>query len=392
MSSEKVSVLVVGAGMYVCGRGTPGLGTILPTLAESQARGEIGEIFVAATSSQSGDLLQSKLDEINRLLGTAVVVRKYPREGKDPKAYREALRDIPRPASAIVSIPDSLHFAVTRDLIEEGIHPLVVKPLVPTLREARELLLLLKERRLHGAVEFHKRHDEANLILRRTIQEGRLGKLRYLTVEFSQRRRIRDILGTTAQEADVFQYLGVHYVDLIHFVTGAIPRRVVATGQPVGASPSSLDSIQAMIDWNHGDETFSSLLATNWIDPNTTSAMSDQKLTVVGTAGRYQSDQKNRGVQLVTEKNGIEEINPYFTQIFCRGDGVYQVDGYGPRSIRQFLGDVRAVLQHETSAQELEEMRPSFRQALISTAVIEAVRRSLLEQGKWIPIETDELG
>ena len=40
--------------------------------------------------------------------------------------------------------------------------------------------------------------------------------------------------------------------------------------------------------------------------------MSDQKINVVGTKGRFQADQKHRGVQVVQDELGIQEINPYF--------------------------------------------------------------------------------
>ena len=44
------------------------------------------------------------------------------------------------------------------------------------------------------------------------------------------------------------------------------------------------DSIQCMIEWkmDNGD-LFTQTLLTNWIDPENTSAMSDQKIKFVGT-------------------------------------------------------------------------------------------------------------
>ena len=65
MSASKIpSVLVIGAGMYVCGRGTSGLGTILPTVVQAQAEGDIDQLAVAATSSESLEIVRQKLQQI----------------------------------------------------------------------------------------------------------------------------------------------------------------------------------------------------------------------------------------------------------------------------------------------------------------------------------------
>ena len=69
-------------------------------------------------------------------------------------------------------------------------------------------------------VEFHKRLDEANLLLRDSVQSGKLGNLLYATIEYSQKKQIpRDIFRSWSEKSSIFQYLGVHYVDLLQFVT-----------------------------------------------------------------------------------------------------------------------------------------------------------------------------
>ncbi|MBI2175056.1 MAG: hypothetical protein HYU33_07660 [Candidatus Omnitrophica bacterium] len=120
--------------------------------------------------------------------------------------------------------------------------------------------------------------------------------------------------------------------------------------------------------------------------------MSDQRITMVGTLGRYESDQKNRGVQLVTESDGVEDINPYFTQCYTDTTGDVGVQGYGPRSIRQFLTDVGDLIHGKCELEELVATRPSFQDALVSTAVIDAASKSLSRGGEWITIDGTALG
>jgi predicted dehydrogenase len=296
-----------------------------------------------------------------------------------------------------VVVPDHLHASITADVIRAGVHPLVVKPFTPTVREGQELIKLAEKHDVYGAVEFHKRFDESNLLLRQTLADGRLGDVRYITVEYSQRRMMREIFLAWLDRTNIFQYLGVHYVDLIYFLTGARPLRALAAGQPCSPGVEqvpSADSIQGMIEWENSasGQRFVSTIATNWIDPNTTSAMSDQKITVVGTRGRYQADQKNRGVQLVTEEHqGAEEVNPYFSQLYLDGDGTFGIHGYGPRCITQFLTDVRDIVDGRLRRQDLTNKRPSFQQSLVSTAVVEAVNRSLAQNSQWTEVEDTRL-
>lgn len=392
------AVLVIGTGMYVCGRNTDGFGTVLPVLAGAKATGLVRDIYVAGTSAEGIEIAQGKLAGLNARLGTRVEIKGFPDkdDGRNPFAYRKALSEIPRPACAIVVVPDHLHAAVAEDVIRAGLHLLVVKPLAPTLPEARRMVDLAKAHHVYGAVEFHKRYDEANLILRQVIADGRLGRLRYITVEYSQRRGIRGVFKSWIQHTNVFQYLGVHYVDLVYFATGARPLRVLATGQPssLAAKPGGLDAIQAVVEWKDGkgEDSFVSTIMTNWIDPDRSSAMSDQRITMVGTLGRYESDQKNRGVQLVTESDGVEDINPYFTQCYTDTTGDVGVQGYGPRSIRQFLTDVGDLIHGKCEPEELVATRPSFQDALVSTAVIDAASKSLSRGGEWITIDGTALG
>ena len=72
------------------------------------------------------------------------------------------------------------------------------------------------------------------------------------------------------------------------------------------------DSIHAVIEWTNKNNNFLSLHSCNWIDSNKSSAMSDQKISFIGTKGRIDSDQKNRGLQIVDDKNGINDLTRIF--------------------------------------------------------------------------------
>src|SRR6266571_1809339 len=188
--------------------------------------------------------------------------------------------------------------------------------------------------------------------------------------------------------ASALLYQGVHYVDLIWFLTGFLPVRAMAVGTDGTLREQGIatwDSVHATVIWRHRADAdwFVSQFATNWIDPECTSAMSDQRYKVIGTRGRIECDQKNRGLELVHQDFGIEQINPYFSEYLPGVDGRLAYRGYGHESISQFIRDVLDIAAGRTSPAMLESSRPTLRQSLVSTAVIEAVNLSLAEHSAW---------
>ena len=128
---------------------------------------------------------------------------------------------------------------------------------------------------------------------------------------------------------------------------------------------------------------FSETILTSWIDPENSTAMSDQKIKFIGTKGRYEADQKERGIRLNTEDLGVEHINPDFCMPYGSENGKIQWRGYGIESITTFLDDVIALEEGQKDLEELQVQRPSFQEALVSTMVLEAAHKSLAEQSTW---------
>jgi len=387
---RRINVLVVGAGMYVCGRGTGTFGTIIPALNEASKSGVLGKILIAGRSISGIRAAKKKIASLNKAMGTRPDISFYADVKNGLIGYKRAMQEIPKPACAIIAVPDNMHKNVAEAALLNGMHVLVVKPFVETVKDAKDLEKTRKEQGLYGAVEFHKRYDDANLKLRDAISQGAIGDPLYFLAEFSQRKSMPEkVFKKWVTSTNIFQYLGIHYVDMVHFVTKANPVRVMATGQSYWLKSKGIDTydaVEAVTEWKlRNGKRFVSHILTNWIDPEKTSAMSDQKIKVIGTRGRFESDQKDRGITMVTDKNGIEKINPYF----CSQYGPYgnvRFRGYGIDSIKTYLDDSIAVEYGSKTINELEKERPTFNNSLIPTIVLEAVNASLKKNGKWIEI------
>jgi predicted dehydrogenase len=374
--------------MYVLGRGTSGLGTVLPALAQASKTLPIENVTVCSTSLRRTEDVTHTAAAINERLATALNVT----HAVWPE-LRTNLDVLSAYDCAIVSVPDDKHFEVGQTLLESNLHCLMVKPLTPSMKEAAQLVAIAEERRLYGAVEFHKRFDEANLVVRRMIHEGRLGQLAYATVEYSQRITVpRDFFAAWASRTNCFQYLGVHYVDLLHFMTGFTPVRLIAVGRRGVLSALGIDtydSVHVTVEWQPTNlsSTFVSQFCVGWIDPERSSAMSDQRYLLVGAQGRIECDQKNRGVRLVGATSGVEDLNPYFSDYLAGPEDALDFGGYGFRSIETFLTDVTRLKAGIIRPNDLEGHRPTFRSALVSTAVLEAVGLSLADGNVWRTVD-----
>jgi len=385
-----MNILIVGTGMYVTGRGTEEYGTILPAITEWKRSGKtIGKVFLVGTNGKHSVEALKKAKILQNITGVQFDIEVFPKKDSyDDKVYLQILSTLKKPACAFVAVPDHLHWEVTTACIKRGLHTLVAKPFTPTVEEAEKLISLAKKNNVYGAVEFHKRYDRQNRILKDEFQAGNLGIPLYTWTEYSQRKSIpNQVFRSWVEKTNILQYLGVHYIDIIRFATGSIPVRVMATGQKGWLNEKGMnvyDSIQSMVEWKTPDgHIFNQTLLVNWIDPENSSSMSDQKLKFVGTKGRYEGDQKERGLRLLYDNQILHEPNPDFCRAYKTVDGLLAWQGYGIESIVNFLHDVEDLIAGKIRPQNLEGNRSTFTESFFSTAVIEAAFRSLKDGGNW---------
>lgn len=227
MKSE-IDVLIIGGGMYVSGKGTTSDGTIIPSLLEARRHNYFKRLGLVTTSADSSKENRERINNLAQRMGVNSQCEYFPKSGKNNQAFLEAKEQFNSEAF-VVSVPDHLHASVSIPLINKGLHCLVVKPMASTLDEASAMNDAAIKAGVVAQVEFHKRLDEANLLLKDTVQSGKLGNLLYATIEYSQKKQIpRDIFRSWSEKSSIFQYLGVHYVDLLQFVTSFHPLRVSA--------------------------------------------------------------------------------------------------------------------------------------------------------------------
>ena len=384
-----MNILLIGNGMYSTGRGTKEFGTILPAIIEWQrACGNPLNLTVTGTNEEHSALAREKYSQLSNLTGVKLNIKFYPNnKEKYFKNYQDIINSEDRPECAIIVVPDHLHYKITKDCLMAGLHCLVVKPLVLSTNEAIDLTQIAKDKKLHGAVEYHKRWDKSNLIIKETVERD-VGDLLYCLVEYSQRKSMpSEIFCQWAENSNVLNYLGIHYIDIMYFISKATPNRVMAVGQKNWLKSQNIntyDSIQCVIEWiDKMGNPFTQTLLVNWIDPETSTSMSDQKIKIIGTKGRVEADQKERGIRINLDNSHLIEPNPDYCKSYKNLDGTLSWKGYGVDSVVTFLSDIKGLSEGLINIDDLSDTRPTFQDSIVVTSIIEAANKSLNGNGAW---------
>jgi len=366
------AALVIGSGVYV--RGSSELkspvGALGAGLVEAARQGLFDCIFVSSRSIEKSNFAAQKL---NMEIGQDIV-ECVPFSDIDLEfvAAREVM-------AAYVAVPDEQHVSILDMCLELGVHTFCVKPFVTNYSDAVRLANEFKGKKLIGAVDFHKRFDPANLILKERLAKA--GTVSRVFVDYSQDAKVplydfSDWFAST----NVFQYLGVHYVDLIHWLTGATPVDVSvftqrgALSNVITSDLDVLDCVDVVVSWTGANgEPFNSFHLTSWSERHGTYCPSRQKIEVLTESGRLQSEQADRGFSIVDDK-GLRLINPNFCQRI-RQSGVTHYFGYGVDSVVEFT---KLALNHVVSFPDSICM---FEDALASVKVTEMVNKKLAGLG-----------
>ena len=382
-------VLLIGAGMIAHDQ-------ILPSLYQLQRLGRIGAISVCASRYESARALAEA--ETLRRAFPGQCFRMHPAvqaSERQPELYRAVLAELPPRQIVVVALPDQLHYEAVMEALRRDQHVCAVKPLVLRHTQAVEIREEASRRKLVVAVEYHKRFDDRSLMARRAYREGRLGEFRLGTACLLEKwyyRHSNFQNWMTAEHSDAFTYIGCHYVDLVHFITGLLPAAVSVYGI-LDRFPNGREGYlwtDARVIWDNG----ACLNVQNAIGfPDAAPGTNTQGLTMYcqgSDAGAWlaHSDQY-RGLQhcYIAPAVYVEPSPDYLQYVDTGGPGLTPV-GYGFRSIEAI---VSTVLDVEAGRKTLAEVDTA---SLIATPanssyneqVIEAARESLRQGGPEVRI------
>ena len=388
---DKINVLIIGNGHYSTGstvlegkkETNTDFGVILPGILELKKQGYVDKVYLAAKNGFKYNNLEDKLKTLNEKFGWDTSMKFYPYKDEiDEKAYLKALKDLPKPGAVIIATPNHLHKEMILKTIEAGHHFLIVKPPLTNLKDYQEVMVQMNKTKLLGMVDYHKIHDEPNLILREQCSHNEYGQIQHIFSKMTQRRDMLEIFGEWfGKETNVNHYIGSHYIHLTEFITGAIPLEVRSTCQygliEEEYGMKTPDLIETHIIWEMGAHKFSSYHIAGLSDPSGTSAMTHQEIQIIGTNGHVRSNQKNRGFERVLSTKCPESINPNFFYINRDIDGTVNLEGkYGFKSIKIFIKSVLEV-ENGDDINKFEKILPTLRNSKNIIAILDAADKSI---------------
>jgi D-galacturonate reductase len=369
---------------------------ILPSFYQLRRLGLVDEIVVCARHTSTLDALAA----------SEQIQRAFPGQSfrASVEPYRDTIARMPPRNLVVVGLPDQLHFDAVMAALHSDQHVLAVKPLVMKASEAETIQREALRRGLFVGVEYHKRFDDRSLMARRKYRAGDFGEFRLGTACLMEKwyyRHSNFQNWCTTENSDAFTYIGCHYVDLVHFITGLTPVSVSVYGI-ADQYPNGKEGYlwtDARVIWSNG----ACLNVQNSLSfPDDAPGTNTQGLTLYCSAqdrgALLRHSDQYRGMEYVyartPESPGstiyAEPSPDYFQYVDLGGDGLTPV-GYGYRSI-EFL--FRCCLRVEGAPDQQQAIREIDREGIAATPanshyneqVIEAARRSILNGGITVSV------
>ena len=397
------NVLMIGTGEYTTGFvGTgaadsdKGTGVVALVMLDLQRRGKVGRLGMCGTNGKR------KLPQIRahmqRVLGVYAGidpsrVETWPADDVvDPKAYLAACEAFEPGDVAIIFTPDDTHYKIAEACLSRGLHVLVTKPPVKTLKEHNDLAELARQAGRLCVIEVHKRFDPIYADARDRISA--LGGLSFFSAYMSQPKHQLDTFRAWAgKSSDISYYLNSHHVDFHEWCCSgkARPERVVALSS-TGVSQAKLgrpceDTITLSVQWRTlaTNALGHALYTSSWVAPKA-DVHSQQRWFYMGQSGEVTVDQAHRGYTVCTDSGGYGSVNPLFWKP-TPSDGKFVGQAcYGYVSFEAFVDAATSVNSGELTLDRCDRDLPTMASTAGATAILEAGRRSLDANGAPIDL------
>ncbi len=407
----KPDVTIVGGGMIT------GL-QILPSIYQLQRLGIVGGIKINALDAAPLKALAGDPSLNEAFPGQTFAAypdfEKVDSDERFPELFKEVVAALPPRNVVVTAVPDQLHYPMIKFALESDQHVLTVKPLVLEYDQAMEIERIAYDRGLFVGIEYHKRFDDRALMARRDYRAGSFGEFKFGNARLHEPwyyRHSNFQNWMTCENSDSFSYIGCHYVDQVHFITGLFPTAISVYGI-VEKYPNGREGYlwaDARVIWENG----AVLNVQNSLSfPDDAAGGNNQGLMMMGSGDDVGTliwhEDQYRGLKHSYVAKGSDpgdtvyaEPSPdYFKLVPAVGGGLKPV-GYGYRSIE---ANIVAMIEIETKTADLAaDAALAARQKMIKAIddegllatpansaynelVMEAGRKSILSGGREVEI------
>ena len=196
----------------------------------------------------------------------AFVESNFPRT-KAVENNKPVLND-PEVDGVIIATPAASHFALAKEVLQAGKHVFVEKPMATTVAEVDELALIAKQRNLTVMVGHTFLYNPAVRFVRKLIEAGELGDIRYV---YSQRLN----LGRIRSDIDALWNFAPHDISIIQYWLGE-PEPISVFRQGMAYMQDDIDDV-VFLNVVYPDKIMANI-HVSWLDPQKV-----RKMIVVGS-------------------------------------------------------------------------------------------------------------
>ena len=179
-----------------------------------------------------------------------------------------------KPDAAFVCVPTSLHLEVASELIRNGIHVLVEKPIAVNVEQGQKMLKLAAEHNVKLTVGHIERFNPAVIKVKEIIGHGEIGK-----VVSVMARRV-GVFPPQIKDVNIAIDLAIHDIDIVNFLLGELPTKITADKRRNHIEHRE-DSVEIFMSY----PSASAFIQSNWITP-----VKIRKLNITGMNGYLEMD------------------------------------------------------------------------------------------------------
>lgn len=182
--------------------------------------------------------------------------------------------------AVVIATPDHMHYAPVMAAIKAGKHILLEKPLTTDMIQGKEIVAAAQEAGVCLMVAHCLRFDPRYIHAHNAVREGIIGEL---VSCYTRRNIFFDEGRKIAQRTSLPFYLGVHDIDIIHWITGNRVVKVRAYGsrrlmEDLGVH----DAVQSLLEFDDGSI---GCVEQAWVFPRNSGPRQSPVMEIVGTAG-----------------------------------------------------------------------------------------------------------
>jgi D-galacturonate reductase len=378
------------------------IGVVGLCMFDLRRRGLVGDLSMVGVSGRKfpaiREHLQKNISEAYNSLN--VGFSSFPADDKtDPDAYKQAIDKLPKGSAVTIFTPDTTHFPIAMYAIERGHHVLITKPATKLLSDHMKLLEASRKHNVFVYIEHHKRFDPAYADAR--FRAEKLGDFNYFYSYMSQpKSQLETFKAWAGKDSDISYYLNSHHIDVCESMVrhaGWKPVRVSASGskgiaESLGCVEGTEDTISLLVTWTRDTDSkvATSVHTASWTAPQKAGVHSNQNFHYMAAGGETHVDQAKRGYDVADDEQGqLVWYNPFYMRYAPDEEGNFNgQSGYGYVSFEKFIRGATEINEGTATLEQLDKREglPTLANTVLTTAILEAGRRSLDDGGKGVEI------